>query len=224
MPPRKKSNIVTERDIVSASNEELIDLINNSINTKQDELFSKYKSKVESQLEEDHELIENLQLELQTKDDRILALEQELSNLKMDSAVEFASPIRKRNVGRLNQDELAKEREHISFTLDMIELLTGVKVVNFEFTEDEYVFDIKQSSMKHELVINYQLVLSTIPNSEINYFPTFLDALEGDEVEEYENTKKLQKLLPEYLSENLSFPFDTLAQFYGKVNRALNKK
>lgn len=224
MPPRKKSNIVTERDIVNASIEELIDLINNSINTKQDELFSKYKSKVESQLEEDHELIENLQLELQTKDDRILALEQELSNLKMDSAVEFASPIRKRNVGRLNQDELAKEREHISFTLDMIELLTGVKVVNFEFTEDEYVFDIKQSSMKHELVINYQLVLSTIPNSEINYFPTFLDALEGDEVEEYENTKKLQKLLPEYLSENLSFPFDTLAQFYGKVNRALNKK
>ncbi|EER32159.1 conserved hypothetical protein [Candida tropicalis MYA-3404] len=224
MPPRKKSTVVTEQELVGASNEELIDIINTNINTKQDELFTKYKSKVESQLEQDHELIESLQLELQDKNSRIEQLEEQLASLKIDSAVEFASPIRKKTVGRLNQDELAKEREHISLTLDMIELLTGVKVVNFENTEDEYIFDIKQSSMKQELVVHYQLVLSTIPNSEINYFPTFLDALEGDEVEEYENTKRLQKVLPEYLCENLSFPFDTLAQFYGKVNRALNKK
>ncbi|CQB90078.1 Chromosome segregation protein Csm1/Pcs1 [Chlamydia trachomatis] len=72
--------------------------------------------------------------------------------------------------------------------------------------------------------MHYQLVLASQPSPEINYIPTFLDALEGEEVEDYENAKILQKILPDYLCENLSFPFDTLAQFYGKVNRALNKK
>lgn len=139
--------------------------------------------------------------------------------------MEFASPIRKKASGRLNQDELAKERENICFTLDMIELLTGVKVINFENTSDEYIFDIKQSSsVKLGLTMHYQLVLASQPSPEINYIPTFLDALEGEEVEDYENAKILQKILPDYLCENLSFPFDTLAQFYGKVNRALNKK
>lgn len=103
--------------------------------------------------------------------------------------------------------------------------IDGVKVINFENTSDEYIFDIKQSSsVKLGLTMHYQLVLASQPSPEINYIPTFLDALEGEEVEDYENAKILQKILPDYLCENLSFPFDTLAQFYGKVNRALNKK
>lgn len=225
MAPKKQATVVTEQDISNSDNEQLVELINNLVNTKQDELFAKYKAKVESQLENDHQLIEDLQAELKAKDDRIDALLEELSSLKQDPGMEFASPIRKKASGRLNQDELAKERENICFTLDMIELLTGVKVINFENTSDEYIFDIKQSSsVKLGLTMHYQLVLASQPSPEINYIPTFLDALEGEEVENYENAKILQKILPDYLCENLSFPFDTLAQFYGKVNRALNKK
>ena len=121
----KQATVVTEQDISNSDNEQLVELINNLVNTKQDELFAKYKAKVESQLENDHQLIEDLQAELKAKDDRIDALLEELSSLKQDPGMEFASPIRKKASGRLNQDELAKERENICFTLDMIELLTG---------------------------------------------------------------------------------------------------
>ncbi|CAX40537.1 conserved hypothetical protein [Candida dubliniensis CD36] len=225
MTPKKQATVVMEQNILNSDNEQLVELINSLVNTKQDELFTKYKAKAESQLESDHELIESLQAELKAKDDKIEALLEELSSLKQDSSMEFASPIRKKASGRLSQDELAKERQNICFTLDMIELLTGVKVINFENNSEEYIFDIKQSSsVRSGLTMYYQLVLASSPNPEINYIPTFLDALEGEEVEDYENAKILQKLLPDYLCENLSFPFDTLAQFYGKVNRALNRK
>ena len=94
--------------------------------------------------------------------------------------------------------------------------IDGVKVINFENTSDEYIFDIKQSSsVKLGLTMHYQLVLASAqPGNQLH--SDVLDALEGEEVEDYENAKILQKILPDYLCENLSFPFDTLAQFYGK--------
>ncbi|EMG49204.1 hypothetical protein SBY92_000560 [Candida maltosa Xu316] len=225
MAAKKKSTIVSQQEILNCDSEQLIDLINNSINTKQDELFSKYQAKVETLLEENHRLIESLQLELQEKNDKIESLSEQIMARQRESAMEFASPIRKRKTGRLNQDELAQEREHISFTLDMIELLTGVKVINFENNSTEYVFDIRQTSSTNQgLTMNYQLVLPSEKNPQISYVPTFLDALDGEEEEEIANAKALKKKLSDFLCENLTFPFDALAQFYAKVNKDLNKK
>ena len=67
MAPKKQATVVTEQDISNSDNEQLVELINNLVNTKQDELFAKYKAKVESQLENDHQLIEDLQAELKAK-------------------------------------------------------------------------------------------------------------------------------------------------------------
>ena len=37
------------------------------------------------------------------------------------------------------------------------------------------------------------------------------------------NAKMLLDLLPDYFCDNLTFPYNTLSQFYTKMNRALNK-
>ncbi|EAZ62977.1 CSM1-like protein [Scheffersomyces stipitis CBS 6054] len=256
----KASNpIITEQDIVSAENgQELIELINGLVNTKQDETFAKYKSKVQNQLNNDHQVIQELNADLLQRQETINGLLQEIKQLKnevrtysssnsasmtvdgsLDESKEFVyeSPIRKKINKKIknsdtliSQDQLSKELENIGFTLDMLELLTGLRIVNFEEDESKYFFDVKQSGSngQDEIYINYQLVISKsfATTAEINYIPTFLEALENDDEdqEQVDNANLLKEILPDYLCENLSFPYDTLSQFYSKVNRAVNKR
>ncbi|EGW33657.1 uncharacterized protein SPAPADRAFT_133618 [Spathaspora passalidarum NRRL Y-27907] len=226
-------SIITEQDILTTTDsEDLIELINDLTNTKQDEIFTKYQTKMQSQLENDHMLIQELQLELRRKNDTIDKLLDEISQLKQSQSGEaeltFESPIRKRQP--MNDITLTKELENISITLDMIELLAGVRVVNFQEDDSMLYFDVKQSSPP--LFITYQLIISKEfeATAQVNYVPTFLDALENefdhgdDEVDIVENARFLKRILPDYLCEKLLFPIDTLAQFYSKVGRALHKK
>ncbi|KAK6198461.1 CSM1-like protein [Scheffersomyces amazonensis] len=164
------------------------------------------------------------------------------SKIELDSEREFdsiyQSPIRiKKNkpVDLINQKAIQKEFEDIGFTLDMVELLTGLRIINFTEDDEKFYFEVKQSSSNSSDVvyITYKLVISKTFEStaEIDYEPTFLEALE-DEYEEddenelsaVENAKYLKTILPDYLCENLSFPYSTLSQFYSKVSRALHKR
>lgn len=232
-------SIITEKIITSIStNQQLVELINSLVNTKQDEIFSEYKSEVKNQLESDHELILSLQKELEVKQALIDKLENNSTsriNLSYQSPdAIFESPIRKRSQSSfINLDQLSKELENVGFSLDMMELLTGLRIMNYQEDKSKHYFDVKQTSKG--VFINYQLVISkNIDKSEdIQYEPTFMEVLSDDfhqdpndsisEVDLVRNAKRLKKMLPDYLCENLSFPSDTLVQFYNKMSRALNK-
>ncbi|KAK6453624.1 CSM1-like protein [Scheffersomyces xylosifermentans] len=250
--------IITEQDILSSDNsQELVELINGLVNSKQDEIFTKYKNKVQTQLDNDHRLIQDLNTDLLQKESTIEKLKEEIEQLKKaklagpnrDISIDekeslYESPIRKKKTrkvegssgSKISPEQLTKEFENIGFTLDMLELLTGLRIVNFEEDDLKYYFDVKQSSSStadEGIYINYQLVISKSFEStaEIRYIPTFLEALDSDYDEDeddggdvVENAKSLRQILPEYLCENLSFPYNTLSQFYGKVSRALNKR
>ncbi|WLF78584.1 csm1-like protein [Lodderomyces elongisporus] len=212
-PGSSKSPTILTEDVISTTDiGTLIDLVNENVHTNADIIHNKYKDLAEEQMSQDHLLIQ----ELREENER---LTQRLS--ESSSNAEFTSPIRKK---KIKQDDFEKEREHICFTLDLLELLTGIKVTNFEESPTRYTFDIKQTSSNKELFIEYSLILSKVDSSQINYVPTFLED-DGTRDSAYKaNQKNLVKVLPDYLCEYLSFPFNTLAQFYGKVNKALNRK
>ncbi|KAI3407017.2 CSM1 [Candida oxycetoniae] len=209
----KKATPIFSEQVLSATNvDSLVDLINENVHTNADVIHSKYRDTVEEQMAEDHKLIQQLREEN-------AKLNEQLSESSM---AEYTSPIRKK---KIKQDDFEKEREHICFTLDLLELLTGIKVTNFEESPTQYTFDIKQTSSNKEVFIEYSLILSKVDSSQINYVPTFIeDDGYGRDTEYKNNRKHLIKILPDYLCEYLSFPFNTLAQFYSKVNKAINKK
>lgn len=230
--------IISEDDIASITdNQDLAHLVNSLVNTTQDELFSKYKAKVQAQMQADHKLIQELYAQLEQRDKPLMSSKPDLSYQSPLSDLTFQSPIRKKrktDSNAISQHQMTKELENIGFTLDMLELLTGVRVLNFQEDDHRYYFDVKQLSGDHH--INYRLVVSKTfeTTAEIHYVPTFLEALEeGYEPDPDEsmvlseivaNAQHLKNLLPDYLCENLSFPYNTLAQFYGKVSRALGKR
>lgn len=242
--------IVTEQDILAAhNNQQLVEFINSLTNTKQDQIFSKYQQKVQQQLDSDHELITSLSDQVSEKQTTIDHLLEEIRQLKAAASkpnllyqpkdIIYESPIRKKKSPNgpahlIGQDDLSRELENIGFTLDMVELLTGVRVTNFHEDDDQFYFEIKQKSVSDLAFINYRLEISKSfeATAEISYVPTFLDALEkgykveddSDEIHPIENARYLKSILPEYLCESLSFPYNTLAQFYGKISRALNKR
>lgn len=188
-------------------------------------------------MQADHKLIQELYAQLEQRDKPLMSSKPDLSYQSPLSDLTFQSPIRKKrktDSNAISQHQMTKELENIGFTLDMLELLTGVRVLNFQEDDHRYYFDVKQLSGDHH--INYRLVVSKTfeTTAEIHYVPTFLEALEeGYEPDPDEsmvlseivaNAQHLKNLLPDYLCENLSFPYNTLAQFYGKVSRALGKR
>ncbi|RLV89623.1 hypothetical protein JA1_005061 [Spathaspora sp. JA1] len=239
-PNRRVSSRISERAATDTEDTpkkkpnsgELIELVNDLANTKQDEVFTKYQTKIQTQLENDHLLIQNLQLDLRKKNETIDKLVEEISRLKQSQTnepeqIKFESPIRTKHTP---MNSLSKELENITISLDMIELLAGVRVVNFQEDEEMLYFDVKQSSPP--LYITYQLIISKEfeVKAKVHYIPTFLDVLANefdhgdDEVEIIENARVLQRILPDYFLDKIEFSIDTLNQFYSKLARALNKK
>lgn len=226
---------ITESDIISSSSpQQLVDIINKLTSTTQDEIFLSYKTQMEAQLAESHKIINELQQDIIAKNTIIDSLQVNNKNNATSQTPSrasqnvYKSPIRrKKNESTITQDQLSKELETIGITLDMLELLTGLRIVNYEEDDVKFHFDITQTSTAEAvsegttpngLTINYRLIISKEFKStaEINYVPTFLK-------DDDENSEKLREILPEYFCDNLTFPYNTLSQFYTKINRALNK-
>lgn len=251
-PEMKKINIgtnISEEDILTASSgNDLIGIIHQLTNTKQDELFRAYKKEAEKKLEQCKSTIKDLEKELERKQEIIdksanissdAFLETPLKNKK--NSTMYISPIRKRKSSEqgsslISQDQLSKELETIGITLDMLELLTGLRIVNFEEDKSKLHFDVKQTSTSggdSEISVEYRLVIGKnfTSTAEINYIPSFLEALDEASDESINmsddgtrsNARILTKVLPDYLCDSLTFPYNTLSQFYSKMNRALNK-
>lgn len=138
----------------------------------------------------------------------------------------YKLPIRSNSASTLmiSLDDLAQEMKTIGVTLDMLELLTGVRIVNYEEDKEKFHFDVKQSSTNSEddsstITVEYKLVIKKQfeLSADVNYIPTFLKKVPSSV------KNRLIENLPDYLQGSLVFPYNTLSQFYAKMNRALNK-
>lgn len=165
----------------------------------------------------------------------------------------YESPIRKKRDTKnnkqftnepevINENQLHQELKTIGIIIDMIELLTGLRIINYEEDKTKFYFDVKQVSTSNNdnginsISIEYKLVILKRfeIEAEVNYIPTFLNDLNDEEEDEDDeddddknfrksNSETLMEILPNYFCDNLSFPYNTLAQFYTKMNKALNK-
>ena len=238
--PRGK---ITEQDIVLAtSSNDLLGYINTLVGSDAEAHLREYKRTAELQIENDASLIRQLKTELQRKQDLIDTLTRQVLRLQDNGSASsrdaHATP-QKRLAGEMYQlpirtssastlmislEDLALELKTIGVTLDMLELLTGVRITNYEEDKDKFHFEVKQSSTNGEddpstITVEYKLVIKKLfeQSAEVNYIPTFLKEVPTSV------KNRLRKNLPDYLQDSLVFPYNTLSQFYAKMNRALNK-
>lgn len=206
--------------------------------------LQEYKQQVEAQLESDHALIEEMSsqmAQLQRQNDE---LQRALRDTQENSSTipAYESPIRKKNpCSRVSpqsqtspnkrpgiEDPVAREFENIGFSLDMLELLTGLRICNFDEDHEKYFFDIHQTSSTSSpaMHVDYVLIIPKLFGqvAEVCYVPSFLEHIRTGNYEEKHNAQRLRDTLPEYLCANLTFPYSTLAQFYAKMTRAINRR
>lgn len=248
---------ITEKDILSAdSPAKLALLVSSLVSTQQDSIFERYRQTTRLQQSNDAKLISELRSELSAKQKTIEGLIVQIQNFQESGDVSvlssapavsstpqkgrrvemYESPIRKRSESSLmiRQDDLANELKTIGITLDMLELLTGVRIINYEEDLDRFYFDVKQTSTNMEdeaaaVSVEYKLVIKRKfeQTAEVTYVPVFLRTdkkSKGAELDRRsDNANKVAKHLPEYLQDNLIFPYNTLLQFYTKMSKALNK-
>lgn len=233
------SRQVSESDILTATDLKLLmKIINTLVTTEQDAIFEKYRQTTKLQTSHDSLVISGLRDELRRKQETIDALQAQLlgsrapdslaikSTPRKTAAPElYQSPIRKLSSSlMLQQEDLANELKTIGITLDMQELLTGVRITNYEEDRDKFYFDVKQTSTNMDndsdaVSVIYRLVIKKKfeQTAEVTYVPSFLQGDKDDDA------NKVSEHLPDYLRDNLIFPYNTLLQFYTKMNKALNK-
>ena len=230
---------VSEEDILFAqSNQDLIHIIKRLTSSSQDEIFSKYKDKMAEMIRQHEKQMQEMRDELKNKQDVIDYLVKQkggqISDKEASVRKTYVSPLRqKHDTGAeqlMNLELLSREMDNIGTTLDMLELLTGLRIINFKEDDYSFHFDVKQSSTtgnSDELSIEYQLVIAkeVKATAEINYIPTFLEAMTDERsISKGESDLKfLVDSLPDYFCDNLTFPYNSLSLFYAKMNRSLNK-
>lgn len=237
--PRGK---ITENDVIQATNtKDLLGYITTLVGSDASAHLDEYKRTAQLQMDNDSSLIRQLKADLQRKQELIDTLTRQVLRLQDNGrAVQDAHatpqkklagemyqlPIRTSSASTLmiSLEDLALEMKTIGVTLDMLELLTGVRIVNYEEDEEKFHFDVKQSSTNGEddpstITVEYKLVIKKQfeLSADVNYVPTFLKKVPSSV------KKRLKQHLPDYLQDSLVFPYNTLSQFYAKMNRALNK-
>ncbi|KAI5961971.1 CSM1 [Candida theae] len=155
----------------------IVDLINQYVHTNADVIHAKYREFAEEQMAADHKLIQ----ELQEENARLTE--------ELESRSQFSSPVKKQG------------NEDVFYSLDILEIMSGLKVTDFSDNEKELVYEMKSSGK--ELEIHYKLILAK-DGSEVTYIPIF----DGNE--------EAMKLLPEYFLDSFSFDFRNLPLFYNK--------
>lgn len=242
-PPKEvdiKLNKISEQEILTAnSSGDLVNLINQLTSTSQDEMFNSYKLKTKMKLQQDEDTIVRLEQEIKEKEQLIQTLRSNKSssnsNTFDDSANDmpnsnngkkelFISPIRKRkNVDEevITREDINQEFDTMGAILDMVQLLTGMRVINYEEDNSQFYFDVVQNNTNDKgqrIEIDYKIIIIKKYSSatEVNYIPTFISNGSPDK-------ELLLQNLPDYFCNNLTFPYNTLSQFYGKMNKALNR-
>lgn len=241
---------LTEEDILSIdSTGKLYGVLKGLLRGSSDEMFDEYKKTAKERIQLLEEERDHLQNQLLVKQNTIDTLAMQIQELQSNASAPsvtpkkplqqmYESPIRKKSsAAMIRPGDMEEELKTISFTFDMLELLTGVRVINYEEDKEKFYFDIRQTDTAAELdrtpvAIEYRLVIKRRfdQTAEVTYIPVFLKnmmttakASDDDQKVKNEHAKLVEANLPEYLRENLKFPFNTLLQFYAKLVRALNK-
>lgn len=175
--------------------------------------LTKYKKSIEDRLNNADVLVnqtvhENnkLQNQLQHQSDEIEKLKQEITQLKKQT-----SDLKQENESHLDNLNIIK---------DFFAHLCNVTIHKFPIEDDTGLwFNISQRNDSHSLTIDYKIgfVKNNVNKTEIIYIP-ILKKINSDQL------IVLQKVLPDYMFETLSFPMESINQFYNKMNKCLNKK
>lgn len=202
---------ITEEELISIrSPENLAGLLSKLIGTEQDEAFSKYQ-------QSSREKISTLENDVELLRSKLSAKQQDIDSL----------------VSQLLLEEDDGE-EATTCLFDTLELLTGVRVIDYKVDEDMFFFDIRHADItkgvsENAVAIEYRLVINKqFSAAEVTYIPLFLYNLESAAVKEEQALKiqhalQVEKHLPEYMHEKFKFPLNNLLQFYNKLLIALRK-
>ncbi|CCF60331.1 hypothetical protein KAFR_0J02670 [Kazachstania africana CBS 2517] len=173
------------------------------------EALIEYKESVKEQLENADLLITKLVNEnstlnekLRVKDDRISNLENEIANLKQQVVK--------------TQQQLKDKAENIDVIKDLFEHLCGVRVHKSYEDDTGLWFDTSQGSKKGIMDYKLGFVKGENASTEVIYVPLLKQR-------STEELKTLQGQLPSYMFDTLSFPLNSLNQFYIKLSKCLNK-
>ncbi|CDR37712.1 CYFA0S01e15522g1_1 [Cyberlindnera fabianii] len=168
--------------------------------TKADQLFNDLKNTTNARAKASEDLIKSLTVkneQLATQLETALARIEELEEKSAKVAV----------AGGLSE-EAEYENQLI---LDMMEQVVGLRIHKAEDSDAALSFSCSQSG-KHG-ILDYKLIIYKEDSSEIIYEP----------LNSKDEQEDLKKFLPDYFFDDLTFPLDTLQQFYHKISRGLNK-
>ncbi|RKP31315.1 hypothetical protein METBISCDRAFT_22491 [Metschnikowia bicuspidata] len=129
-----------------------------------------------------------------------------------------------------------KHKLHVLASVDMLQLLTGVRFVKFRQDEHQYYLDAKQTSTENGVdVSNPAAVLYRIVipkdyevTDDVLYIPQFIHSLDAKATEEEQKIRKelateISELIPEVMCQNMRIPFTKLLQVYDRMALALRK-
>ncbi|QPG75889.1 hypothetical protein FOA43_003275 [Brettanomyces nanus] len=121
-------------------------------------------------------------------------------------------------------EEALKEFDLFDSKQEIIELLSGASCVAYEENQKSIIFRLRQTG--EICTLFYELVISKSGLGELVYIPLLEKPKEWEETEEIDwetNLVNSRKVLPEYLMDNLTFPSNTLRNFYTKIARSVSK-
>ncbi|KAG7817794.1 hypothetical protein KL928_003693 [Ogataea angusta] len=230
------SQLVQRKDLKT-----LTSIFNDLATSKTEKMFQDYKKLSERKHQASETLINNLTKENQKLRSSLKSLqvgkqnskETELmkrqietlkrENTRLSSEIESLSA--KRGSNKSEIDNAVAELDLMGTKLEIAELLTGLTCQEYIEDSENMIFKMKQQGETCYLI--YQLLISKTGAGEIVYIPILKheESQSGSDREEWtENLNKLEKVLPDYLLDNLTFPSNTLYNFYNKLGRSLNKK
>ncbi|GMF06120.1 unnamed protein product [[Candida] boidinii] len=215
----------------------LTSILTELTNTKSERMLIEFKKTAEKRFNTSDKLISNL-----TKE--ITYLKTQLSNQKREKSNESAeiNKLKSENESLLEKIEslnsnnevfkieieknlnlnenIIKEKNLNNTKFEIIELLTGLTCIEFHENQENLSFKLKQTG--DSCILYYQLLISKNGSSDIVYIPD-LDNTKDIE-DSSKNKENLKTYLPDYLLDNLTFPANTLNNFFSKLSRSLNKK
>lgn len=173
--------------------------------------LTQYKNSIKDRLDNADLLVAKLVHENTMLSQTVETKTQEIENLRQQLQT-LESKVAEIEVKSLKQDE------NIEIVKDLFEHLCGVRVHKSYEDDTGLWFDTSQGSRNG--IMDYKLGFvksESFPGTEVIYVP-LLKQRSSDEL------RILQKQIPGYMFDTLSFPLKSLHQFYSKMARCLNKK
>ncbi|OWB68454.1 hypothetical protein B5S33_g4456 [[Candida] boidinii] len=215
----------------------LTSILTELTNTKSERMLIEFKKTAEKRFNTSDKLISNLTKEITYLKTQLSNQKREKSNESVEinklkseneSLLEKIESLNSNNEvfkieieKNLNLNEnIIKEKNLNNTKFEIIELLTGLTCIEFHENQENLSFKLKQTG--DSCILYYQLLISKNGSSDIVYIPD-LDNTKDIE-DSSKNKENLKTYLPDYLLDNLTFPANTLNNFFSKLSRSLNKK